>query len=74
MDAAYDHIQEQSFPDDEQAKQQSSGVTQPQPSLNDEFKDAYKAFSKSPWGAKLGGLWGTVKKQVCGTHIQCAGT
>jgi hypothetical protein len=26
-------------------------------------QEAYKAFSASPWGVKLGGLWGTVKKQ-----------
>ena len=62
MDVAYDHIQGESFPEDEAGKPQDPAS--PQTSLNSEFKDAYNAFSKSPWGAKLGGLWGTVKKQV----------
>jgi hypothetical protein len=62
MDTAYDHIQEETFPADEEGKPRDDKT--PQPSLNAEFQDAYKAFSSSPWGSRLGGLWGTVKKQV----------
>ncbi|KAI9724233.1 MAG: hypothetical protein M1828_003978 [Chrysothrix sp. TS-e1954] len=31
--------------------------------LNTELKKAYQTFAGSAWGAKLGGLWGTVRKQ-----------
>jgi hypothetical protein len=63
MDVAYDHIQEETFPEDEEGKPHPD-ANPSSPSLNTEFQDAYKAFAKSPWGAKLGGLWGTVRKQV----------
>lgn len=63
MDAAYDHIQEQSFPDDDEKKPQSPTGSQ-DPSINAEFKEAYKAFSNSPWGARIGGFFGAVAKQV----------
>lgn len=60
MDVAYDHIQEESLSPEEEAerarKQQESG-------LNSEFHQAFKAVSSSPWGAKLGGFFGQVKKQ-----------
>lgn len=76
MDLAYDHIVEESLPkeddgrrrqrgggaDEQQQQQQGGGAQQ---SLNDEFQDAYKAFSASPWGAKIGGFFGNVVKQVC---------
>ena len=60
MDAAYDHIQEETLRPDEitqQTEQSQEG------SLNNEFQEAYKSFSASPWGAKLGGFFGNVKKQ-----------
>jgi len=63
MDVAYDHIQEENFPDEDGAEEQRD-ETSPQRSLSGEFQDAYKAFSQSQWGATLGGLWGSVKKQV----------
>lgn len=31
--------------------------------LQTEFQETFKAFSDSPWGAKLGGFWGNVRKQ-----------
>jgi BSD domain len=31
--------------------------------LQTEFQETFKAFSASPWGAKLGGIWGNVRKQ-----------
>ncbi|KAH6640531.1 hypothetical protein F5144DRAFT_98630 [Chaetomium tenue] len=64
MDIAYDHIQESTYPE-EQGDSSSSGEKKaaPQPSLNDDFQDAYRAFSSSPWGARIGGFFGTVVKQ-----------
>lgn len=66
MDLAYDHIVEESLPKEEDGKRNktSGSAEQTQNSLNAEFQDAYKAFSASPWGAKLGGFFGTVVKQV----------
>lgn len=64
MDLAYDHIQESNLPResdpsaDGQANQQKND-------LNTEFQEAYKAFSASPWGARIGGFFGNVVKQVC---------
>ena len=67
MDLAYDHIQEDSYPKEDQAESKDKGKTeQPQSSLNNDFQDAYKAFSNSPWGARLGGFFGNVVKQVRG--------
>jgi hypothetical protein len=63
MDAAYDHIQEENFPEDEEGKVQDKSAEK-EASLNSEFQEAYKAISNSPWGARIGGLWGSVKKQV----------
>ncbi|KAK7526053.1 uncharacterized protein IWZ02DRAFT_446658 [Phyllosticta citriasiana] len=64
MDVAYDHIQEESFPDDERPKKQDQAKEKPkQNDFNTEVQEAYKAISNSPWAARLGGLWGTVKKQ-----------
>lgn len=61
MDLAYDHIQEEALspekPSDDQEKK-------PETTLNSDFQEAYKAISASPWGAKLGGFFGSVVKQV----------
>lgn len=61
MDLAYDHLQDESYGRDtpkpgEQPQNQSS--------LNNDIQDAYKAFSATPWGAKIGGFFGNVVKQV----------
>lgn len=68
MDVAYDHIQEETFPDDDnrdkkkaEASDASKGSAK---DFNTEVQEAYKAFSNSPWAARIGGLWGTVKKQA----------
>ena len=66
MDSAYDHIQEESYPQDPTPQAQSSKDS-PAPATNNfqsEVQDAYKAISSSPWAARLGGFLGTVKKQV----------
>jgi len=66
MDSAYDHIQEESYPEDP-TKQSTGGDSTHQETatnFNTEIQDAYKAISSSPWAARLGGFLGTVKKQV----------
>jgi hypothetical protein len=61
MDVAYDHIQEEILSPDEQRGEDRNAQHS---TLNTEFQEAYKAFSSSPWGAKIGGFWGSVVKQV----------
>ena len=62
MDTAYDHIQEELLPKDEELKDDKKDA---EPiTLNNEIQDAYKAISSSPWATRLGGFLGTVKKQV----------
>jgi hypothetical protein len=64
MDSAYDHIQEESFPEDPDPQQQPKESKLQSNDLNSEIQDAYKAISSSPWAARLGGFFGSVKKQV----------
>lgn len=59
MDVAYDHIQEETLSPDEAAERSGEPIN----NLNTEFQEAFKAVSASPWGAKLGGFFGQVKKQ-----------
>ena len=61
MDAAYDHIQEETLRPDEVTHTEAQSSSQS--NLNTELQEAYKSFSASPWGARLGGFLGTVKKQ-----------
>ncbi|KAL9639146.1 MAG: hypothetical protein Q9164_001111 [Protoblastenia rupestris] len=68
MDIAYDHIQEEILTPEAAAKQGekeegSGSSSKPANNLNTEFQEAYKSFSASPWGAKLGGFFSDVKKQ-----------
>ena len=77
MDAAYDHIAEKTYSgeraqtptppdnsDNSSAPSETQVPTSPQrDSLQTEFQETFKAFSASPWGARLGGLWGNVQKQ-----------
>ena len=70
MDVAYDHIQEETFPDDDERRDRPAAPgaavpKEPGKDFNTEVQEAYKAISNSPWAARLGGLWGTVKKQAC---------
>lgn len=68
MDVAYDHIQEESFPDDEQKSNSNttgeSSQQRPATDFNSDVQDAFKAISSSPWAARIGGFWGSVRKQV----------
>lgn len=60
MDAAYDHIQESLI---SSAASTDNPTPNPQANLNTEFKEAYESFSASPWGARIGGFFGNVRKQ-----------
>lgn len=62
MDLAYDHIQEEALaPEQAAEKKEKQAETT---TLNSDFQEAYKAISSSPWGARLGGFFGSVVKQV----------
>jgi hypothetical protein len=67
---AYDHIQESTLAPEEarragnNADGAGNGTQGGQNTLNADFQDAYKAISSSPWGARLGGFFGSVVKQV----------
>jgi len=68
MDLAYDHIQEEALsPEEPSDKQEQKPETT---TLNSDFQDAYKAISSSPCGARLGGFFGSVVKQVI-LHLCC---
>jgi hypothetical protein len=60
MDSAYDHIQEEVLRSDENSTEPTDKQTEG--NLNTEIREAYKSFSASPWGSKLGGFFGSVKK------------
>ena len=62
MDIAYDHIQEEVLSPDQIASKKSQDQTEKDGNLNTEFKEAYKSFSSSPWGARLGGFFSDVRK------------
>lgn len=65
MDIAYDHILESNFEDKSESQNRQNQPAAPQASLNEDLQDAYRAFSNSPWGARIGGFFGSVVKQVC---------
>lgn len=68
MDLAYDHIQEQSLAPEKSSA--SDKDKEPEANtLNTDFQEAYKAISSSPWGAKLGGFFGSVVKQVISPRL-----
>lgn len=62
MDIAYDHIQEEVLSPDQIAKKKPQDPNQKEGNLNTEFQEAYKSFSSSPWGARLGGFFSDVRK------------
>ncbi|KAM0355784.1 hypothetical protein ACHAPU_000171 [Fusarium lateritium] len=68
MDLAYDHITEKGY-----AKETGEPKNeQPQSTLNEDLQDAYKAFSNSPWGSKIGGFFGNVVKQGESVYTQAS--
>lgn len=67
MDLAYDQILEKSVSKENETTPRASGerkAENEEPTLSAEVQDAYRAFSSSPWGARIGGFIGTVAKQV----------
>ncbi|KAJ5550151.1 hypothetical protein N7535_001911 [Penicillium sp. DV-2018c] len=62
MDIAYDHIQEEAFSNKEEASSDSK-PQESNASLNEELQETFRAFSASPWGSRIGGLWDNVRKQ-----------
>ena len=78
MDIAYDHIQEDLLSNDNDRTNQSGAANSGIPTsdstaaessqranvdLNTEFQETFRAFSSSPWGARLGSIWGNVRQQ-----------
>jgi hypothetical protein len=72
MDTAYDHIAEETIspdrgstptPQNPDALSSTSAPSSSRAGLNTELQETFQAFSNSPWGARLGGLWGNVRKQ-----------
>lgn len=63
MDIAYDHIQEEILTPREDSSSDSKNTQQSNINLNDEFQETFRAFSASPWGTRIGGLWDNVRKQ-----------
>ncbi|KAJ5537401.1 hypothetical protein N7513_010587 [Penicillium frequentans] len=62
MDIAYDHIQEEILTSNKE-EGGTSNTENPNTNLNTEFQETFRAFSASPWGTKIGGLWDNVRKQ-----------
>ena len=60
MDTAYDHIAESTLSPSPAPERANDDQTT---DLNTELQEKFKAFSASPWGARLGGFFGNVKKQ-----------
>ncbi|KAK5093800.1 hypothetical protein LTR70_001560 [Exophiala xenobiotica] len=50
-------------PTQSQSQATSSTSDLPRANLQTEFQETFRAFSASPWGAKLGGWWSTAQKQ-----------
>lgn len=66
MDTAYDHIQKETYSPEgaEEGRDSNPARSQQNNNLGAEFKEAYQVISASDWGAKLGGFFGQVRKQV----------
>lgn len=65
MDFAYDHIQEEILASNQSDKHEDETPSTDSKNINlgAEFEETFRAFSNSPWGAKIGGLWSNVRKQ-----------
>ncbi|KAA8644244.1 hypothetical protein EYZ11_008058 [Aspergillus tanneri] len=68
MDIVYDHIQEEIFTSNDsskkdESKDESAKTERPNVDLNTELQETFRAFSASPWGVRIGGLWDNVRKQ-----------
>ncbi|KAF7716005.1 Uncharacterized protein PECH_001914 [Penicillium ucsense] len=63
MDFAYDHIQEEILTSGKTEDSTQAKNEQPSSNLNTELQETFRAFSASPWGSRIGGLWDNVRKQ-----------
>lgn len=63
MDIAYDHIQEEILTSQKEEASSASNNQQSNIDLNTELQETFRAFSASPWGTRIGGLWDNVRKQ-----------
>jgi hypothetical protein len=62
MDLAFNHLEDSYVRD--QSSDDPAKAGQPTVTLSEEIQETYKAFSASPWGARIGGFLGNVRKQV----------
>ncbi|KAL4739626.1 hypothetical protein BDV11DRAFT_187316 [Aspergillus similis] len=63
----YDYVQGDLFSSNdhtgkEETQQGTSNTNQPAVDLNTELQETFRAFSASPWGSRLGDIWGNVRK------------
>ncbi|KAJ5168756.1 uncharacterized protein N7482_004350 [Penicillium canariense] len=63
MDFAYDHIQEEILTSNKDEASSESNNERSNSNLNTELQETFRAFSASPWGTRIGGLWDNVRKQ-----------
>lgn len=71
MEFPYDHIQEEILSANDPSKKEgsqgegesSTAQQQSNVDLNTELQETFRAFSASPWGQSIGGLWNNVRKQ-----------
>ncbi|OOQ85239.1 BSD domain protein [Penicillium brasilianum] len=63
MDFAYDHIQEEILASNKAEDSSESNNENSNGNLNTELQETFRAFSASPWGTRIGGLWDNVRKQ-----------
>lgn len=63
MDIAYDHIQEEILTSQKEEASSDSNHQESNINLNTELQETFRAFSASPWGTRIGGLWDNVRKQ-----------
>ncbi|KAL3436257.1 hypothetical protein BDV09DRAFT_165754 [Aspergillus tetrazonus] len=63
----YDYVQGDLFSSSNQSgkdetQQGTTNTNQPAADLNTELQETFRAFSASPWGSRLGDIWGNVRK------------
>ncbi|KAK0385392.1 hypothetical protein NLU13_7868 [Sarocladium strictum] len=70
MDLAFNHLEDSYVR--EQPSNDPSKPGQHASTLSEDIQETYKAFSASPWGAKIGGFLGTVRKQGESVYTQAS--
>lgn len=62
MEFAYDRIQEEIYSSNSAQNTDGSPRGDTSSGFNNELQETFRAFSISPWGSRLGGLWDNVRK------------